>query len=65
MENDLSFLNKKMFVNAIVCGHSVLQYFQKVIGIVGFHNKIDFVAYTLLWQIRHFSTKNNEVVSSD
>lgn len=34
-------------------------------GIVGFHNDIDFDAYTLLWQIRHCSTKSNEVVSID
>ena len=26
-------------------------------GIVGFHNEIDFSAYTLLWKIRHCSAK--------
>lgn len=26
-------------------------------SIWGFHNEINFVAYTLLWQIRHCSTK--------
>lgn len=34
-------------------------------GIVDYHNEINFDAYTLLWQTRHCSTKNNEVVLSD